>query len=107
MAAIFRKRGKAMKVLVATLALLVSSAAVAQEECKACSKAEACITAYNKAAAEAQRATKQAIRDWKENLDKKASAELSSRGTLALQDTMETQVSSDIERLKDCLTKIR
>jgi hypothetical protein len=52
-------------------------------------------------------ATKQAIRDWKENLDKKASAELSSRGTLALQDTMETQVSSDIERLKDCLTKIR
>jgi hypothetical protein len=96
-----------MKVLAAILTLLVSSAAAAQEECKNCSKAEACITAYHKAAAEAQRATKQAIRDWKENLDKRASAELSSRGTLALQDTMETQVSSDIERLKDCLTKIR
>ena len=65
------------------------------------------ITAYHKAATEAQRVTKQAIRDWKENLDKKASAELSSRGTLALQSTMETQVSSDIEQLKDCLTKIR
>jgi hypothetical protein len=68
---------------------------------------EACITAYHKAAAEAQRVTKQAIRDWKENLDKKASAEFSSKGTLALQSTMETQVSSDIERLKDCLTKTR
>ena len=102
-----RLAGKPMKVLAAILALLVSSAAAAQEECKTCSKAEACITAYHKAAAEAQSVTKQAIRDWKENLDKKASAELSSRGTLALQDTMETQVSSDIERLKDCLTKIR
>ena len=96
-----------MKVLVATLALLVSSAVAAQEECKTCSKAEACITAYHKSAAEAQRVTKQAIRDWKENLDKKASAEFSSKGTLALQNTMETQVSSDIEHLKECLTKIR
>jgi hypothetical protein len=96
-----------MKVVAAILTLFVWSAAVAQEECKTCSKAEACITTYHKAAAEAERATKQAIRDWKENLDKKASAELSSRGTRALQDTMETQVSSDIERLRDCLTKIR
>ena len=96
-----------MKVLAATLALLVSSAAAGQEECKTCSKAEACITAYHKAAAEAQRATKQAIRDWKENLDKRASAEFASKGTLALQNTMETQVSSDIERLKECLTKIK
>jgi endonuclease IV len=96
-----------MKALAAILALLVSSAAVAQEECKACSKAEACITAYHKAAAEAQRVTRQAIRDWKENLDKKASAEFSSKGTLALQNTMETQVSSDIEHLRECLTKIR
>jgi hypothetical protein len=96
-----------MKVVAAILTLFVWSAAVAQEECKTCSKAEACITTYHKAAAEAQRVTKQAIRDWKENLDKKASAEFSSKGTLALQNTMEMQVSSDIERLKDCLTKIR
>jgi hypothetical protein len=71
-----------MKVLAAKLTLYVWSAAVAQEECKTCSKAEACITAYHKAAAEAQKATKHAIRDWKENLDKKASAEFSSKGTL-------------------------
>jgi flagellar basal body L-ring protein FlgH len=96
-----------MKVLTAILTLFVWSAAVAQEERKTCSKAESSITAYHKAAAEAQRVTKQAIRDWKENLDKKASAEFSSKGALALQNTMETQVSSDIERLKDCLTKIR
>jgi len=98
-------RGKPMKILAAIIALLVSSAAVAQEECKTCSKAEACITAYHKAAAEAQRVTKQAIRDWKENL--KASAEFSNKGTLALQNTLEAQVSSDIERLKECLTTIR
>src|SRR5215471_8008420 len=88
------------------LALLVSRAAVAQE-CQTCSTADACITAYSKAALEAQRATKQAIRDWKQNLDKKASAEFSSRGTLALQDAMETQVRSELERLKECLAKIR
>ena len=96
-----------MKVLVATLALLVSSAVAAQEECKTCSKAEACIMAYHKAAAEAQRASEEAIRDWKENLYKKASAEFSREGTLTLQKTMEAQVSSDIDRLKECLSKIR
>jgi hypothetical protein len=97
---------KAMRVLAATLILLVSSAAAAQE-CKTCSMTDACIKAYLKATSEAQSATKQAIRDWKQNLDKKASAELSSRGTLALQDTMETQVRSELEHLKECLGKIR
>jgi hypothetical protein len=97
---------KAMRVLAATLISLVSSAAAAQE-CKTCSMADACIKAYLKATSEAQTATKQAIRDWKQNLDRKASAELASRGTLALQDTMETQVRSELERLKECLAKIR
>src|ERR1700687_1407665 len=59
------------------------------------------------ATSEAQSATKQAIRDWKQNLDRKASAELSSRGTLALQDAMETQVRSELDRLKECVAKIR
>ena len=45
--------------------------------------ADACIKAYLKAASDAQSATKQAIGDWKENLDRRASTELSSRGTLA------------------------
>jgi len=99
-------RGKAMKVFVATLTLLVSSAAAA-EECQTCSMADACIKAYLKATSEAQSATKQAIRDWKQNLDRKASAELSSRGTLALQDAMESQIRLELERLKECLAKIR
>ena len=68
-----------MKILAATLALLVSTAANAQE-CQMCSTADACITAYVKAAAEAQKATKVAIRDWQQNLDRKASAEFSNRG---------------------------
>ena len=95
-----------MKVLAATLTLLVSSAAVAQE-CKTCSMTDACTKAYLKAASEAQTATKQAVRDWKQNLDRKASAELSSRGTAALQDAMEAQIRLELERLRECLTKIR
>jgi hypothetical protein len=63
-------RGTAMKFLAATLTLLVSSAAAAQE-CKTCSMADACIKTYLKAASEAQTATEQAIRDWKQNLDRK------------------------------------
>ena len=95
-----------MKVFPATLILLVSSTAAAQE-CKTCSVADACIKTYLKATSEAQTATKQAIRDWKQNLDRKASAELASRGTTALQDAMETQVRAELERLNECLAKIR
>jgi hypothetical protein len=96
-----------MKVVLATtLTLLVSSAATAQE-CLTCSTADACIATYAKAASLAQKATKQAIRDWKQNLDRKASAELASKGTLALQNAMESQVHSELERLNECLAKIR
>jgi len=96
-----------MKVLTVTLALLLVSSAVAAQECQTCSTADACIKAYLKAASEAQKVTKQAIRDWKQNLDRTASAELSSRGTVALQDAMETQVRLELERLKECLAKIK
>ena len=99
-------RGEAMKILAATLALLVSTAASAQE-CQMCSTADACITAYVKATAEAQKATKVAIRDWQQNLDKKISAEFSSRGTTALQTIMLSQVRSELDRLKECLVKIK
>ena len=95
-----------MKALAATIALLASSAAAAQE-CQTCSMADACTKTYLKAASEAERATKQAIRDWKQNLDKKASAELYSKGTVALQDAMDAQVRLELERLKDCLAKIK
>jgi hypothetical protein len=95
-----------MRVLAATLILLVSSAAAAQE-CQTCSMADACIKTYLKAASEAQKATKEAIRDWKQDLDRKASAEFSSRGTAALQTAMESQLRLELERLKECLAKIK
>ena len=95
-----------MKALAATLALLASSAAAAQE-CQTCSLADACIKTYLKATSDVQKATKLGIRDWKQNLDKKASSEFASKGTLALEDAMESQIRLELERLKDCLTKIR
>jgi hypothetical protein len=99
-------RGKAMKVLAATLALLVSTAAAAQE-CPKCSSADACMATYVKSTSEAQKATKTAVRDWKQNLDKKASGEFFSRGTAALQNALDSQVRSELDRLKECLAKIK
>ncbi len=93
-------------VLTATLALLVSSPAAAQE-CQTCSSADACIQTYVKATSQAQKVTRQAIRDWKQNLDRRASAELYSKGVVALQTTMESQVHTELERLKECLAKIK
>jgi hypothetical protein len=95
-----------MKALAAIFALLVSSPAVAQE-CQICSAADACIKTYAKETSEAQKATKQAIRDWRENLDRKASGELLSKGTAALQGAMDSQVRLELERLRECLAKIK
>jgi hypothetical protein len=95
-----------MKALTATLALFFFSPAVAQD-CQICSSAEACIKTYFQAASQAQRDTKQAIRDWKANLDKRASGDLFSKGTAALQGAMESEVHSELERLKECLAKIK
>ena len=95
-----------MRVLTAMLALLISIPAAAQE-CQTCSSADACIQTYVKAASEAQRATKVAIRDWQQNLDKKTSTEFSSRGMTALQSVMISQVHTELERLKECLAKIK
>ena len=72
-----------------------------------CSAADACVQVYAKEAAEAQRATKLAIRDWQHNLDRKTSAEFSSRGTTALQGRHVSQVRAELARLKECLGKIK
>ena len=95
-----------MRILAATLALLLSGPAAAQE-CNSCAEADACIQTYLKATSVAQRATKVAIRDWQQNLDKKASAEFSSRGMAALQSALDSQVRSERDRLKECLAKIK
>jgi hypothetical protein len=95
-----------MKVLGTMIALLLSTPAVAQE-CQTCSSADACMQTYVKATTQAQREVKQAIRDWRENLDRKASGELFSKGTVALQGAMEAQVRVELERLKECLAKIK
>jgi hypothetical protein len=95
-----------MKVLTAALALVISSPAAAQE-CQTCSSADACIQTYIKATSQAQKEIKQAIRDWKENLHKKASGELFSKGSVALQGTLESQVRTELEGLKECLAKIK
>jgi hypothetical protein len=95
-----------MKVLTAILALLVLSRAAAQD-CQICSTADSCIQAYVKATSEAQKETKQAIRDWRQNLDRKASGELFSKGTAALQGAMESQIRSELDRLKECLAKVK
>jgi hypothetical protein len=94
-----------MKVLTAIFAVLVSTSAVAQE-CPTCAMADACIATYAKAAADAQKATKVAIRDWKQNLDRKASTEFFNKGTAALQNTMVLQIRTELDRLKECLAKI-
>jgi hypothetical protein len=91
---------------IAILVLLVSGPAAAQD-CQMCSSADACIQTYLKAASLVQWDTKQAIRDWKQNLDSRASGELFSKGTVALQGAMESQVRSELERLKGCLAKVK
>lgn len=102
-----------MKVLAATLALLASGPALlasgpaAAQECQTCSSADACIQTYLKAASQAQKDTKQAIRDWKENLDRKASGELFNKGAAALMGAMESQVRLELDRLKECLAKVK
>lgn len=95
-----------MKVLIAALALLVSGPAAAQE-CQMCSSTDACIQTYVKSVSQAQREIKQAVREWKQSLDTKASRELFNKGAAALQVTMESQVRSELERLKGCLAKIK
>jgi hypothetical protein len=95
-----------MKAGTAILALVLSSPAAAQD-CQICSSADACVQTYFKAAATAQRETKQAIRDWRQNLDRKASGELLTKGTTALQGAMESQIHSELDRLKECLAKIK
>ena len=95
-----------MKVLTAILALLLSGRAVAQD-CQICATADSCIQAYVKATTEAQRETKQAIRDWRQNLDRKASGELFNKGAAALQGAMESQIRSELDRLKECLAKVK
>jgi hypothetical protein len=60
--------------------------------------ADACIRAYLKATSEA---------GLEAESGQKGLRRIFQQGTLALQDAMETQVRSELERLKECLVKIK
>lgn len=96
-----------MRIGLTLIFLFMVSGAYAQQ-CGECTLADACIKEYLQKIAKIKAENKHSIEDWQKGArENKLSADLSRRGTLQLQESLGTIVRFEIEKLKDCLGKIK
>lgn len=94
-----------MRVLILLVIILFGSAANAQQ-CAECSSADACIKDYTRATTKIKAEYKKGIADQRKGREQTLREHFSPRVTLA-QESLGQAIGSQIDKLKDCLGKIR
>jgi len=95
-----------MRAFVLTIVLFFGSSAYAQE-CRECVAADACIKAYMRATTQIKRDYKKGVVELRKGREQTLRDQFSPRMALANQGDLGTVVASEIDKLRDCLSKIR
>ena len=95
-----------MRALFALIMFLFGSAASAQQ-CPQCTAADACIKDYTRAIAEIKSDYKKGLADQRKGREQSLRDRFSPRSAVADRDSLDQAIRSEIERLRDCLGKVR
>jgi len=95
-----------MRAFVLVIMLFFGGAAYAQE-CRECVLADACIKAYTRATTQIKRDYKKGVAELRKGREQTLRDQFSPRMTLANQGDLGALIASEIDKLRDCLSKIR
>ena len=87
--------------------MLFSCAAAYAQECKECVLADACIKEYTRATTQIKKDYKKGVAELRKGREQTLRDQFSPRMTLANQGDLGTVIASEIDKLRDCLGKIR
>jgi hypothetical protein len=95
-----------MRFFFLTIVLFFGTAAYAQE-CRECLLADACIKEYTRATAQIKKEYKRGAAELRKGREQTLRQQFSPRMALANQGDLGTVIASEIDKLSDCLGKIR
>ena len=95
-----------MRLFVLTTMLFFGTAAYAQD-CRECVLADACIKEYTRATAQIKKDYKKGAAELRKGREQTLREQFSPRMTLANQGDLGTVIASEIDKLRDCLGKVR
>jgi hypothetical protein len=87
------------------LAMSLSASAANAQQCSRCLLADACIKQYSQVTAKIQKDYKKAVAEQRRGREQQLGQRFSERAVVA--GNFDALIDSEIEKLKDCLTKIR
>ena len=100
------KSGVIMRAFVLTITLFFSGAAYAQE-CRECVLADACIKEYARSTSQIKKDYRKGAAELRKGREQTLRDQFSPRMALANQGDLGTVIASEIDKLRDCLGKIR
>ena len=87
------------------LATCLSASSVNAQQCSKCLLADACIKQYSQVTAKIQKDYKKAVAEQRKGREQPLAQRFSERAVVA--GNLDAMIYSEIEKLKDCLSKIR
>jgi hypothetical protein len=87
--------------------MLFFGGAAHAQECRECVLADACIKAYTRVTAQINRDYKKGVAELRKGREQTLREQFSPRMMLANQGDLGTAIASEIDKLRDCLGKIR
>jgi len=87
------------------LAMSLSAGAANAQQCSKCLLADACIKQYSQVTAKIQKDYKKAVAEQRKGREQPLAQRFSERAVVA--GNLDAMIYSEIEKLKDCLSKIR
>ena len=98
--------GASMRVLFVVIIILSGNAALAQQ-CPQCSAADACIKDYTRAVTKIKSDYKKGVAAQRKGREQSLGDRFSPKSAVTDQGSLEQAIQSEIEKLKDCLSKVR
>ena len=96
-----------MRAFVFFLSSLFLISAAAAQQCPQCTLADACIKQYTQAAAKIKKDSKKGTADQNKGREQTLRQRYSERSVLADQGNMDSMIGAAIDRLKDCLGRVK
>lgn len=96
-----------MRALVFFLSIIVLTSAASAQQCAQCTLADACIKQYTQASAKIKKDSKKGTAEQNKGREQTLRQRYSERSVLADQGNMDSMIGAEIDKLKDCLGRVK
>lgn len=96
-----------MRVFILSLSIFLLTGAASAQQCAQCALTDACIKEYTQATAKIKKDYKKGAAEQQKGREQTLSQRFSERAVLAGQGSLDSAIAPEIDKLKDCLSRVK